>query len=760
MSSLKRLCVAALLSVVGCSGNGLTTSVAPVHAGSPAAPQARTAVTVKIHIPAPPKSATSRHRAYISPYTSYVLVSQTDSTFATELTQVGTDVSQGANACVSDGSGARTCTVVIDATPPASDSQTDYFEFDTYSAAQTPAAYGTSLINAVPTAERLGSARTSATITVDAANTVNVAIDGVIASYSIVPSTISGDGSQPLAGSYAIAALDASGDTIVAGSTDPYTDGTNYPLSFTESDSPMVSAGSPYTAGEFLSLTESGPDTSYQESTDALGASYTPNTSVQSFYDTITFNATNSLLPSESALFAPIFVDLTSANAGSNPTTGSTNGNAPTFSQNDTNAAGDASTSVSRRAKAHRQTATSNGNNYPIASFTAAGQNVVVAPFEYVGSGTAAAFTATLSNGCSGSDPVIGISPSSGTAKSFTITATTTPSGGYSATSPSGLPITSCYVTFTDANGNLALLEIMNTQSGGTRIGINTPTLLASNFTTSTVDEFDASGSTIGPDTLASFTSANADGIAQDGSHDIFVGNVSGGVTEYAASAYTSSSSVSSIANPTGLAYHATGASAPSTTAELAVASSSGTVTLLDESAGANSAVLDTITLPAGAQAASASGVAWDVNGDLYVADLANGFVYEYTASAISMSESSATNAKVSRKISLPTGAAPEGIAVDGEHNLFVADSSVGAIYVYSATNNSKTPTSTVTDGTGACTAYYGVAVLSGTSDTLYASCTAGNQGVQMLSIPQSSMNMTYTTSATMAGIKPDWLSL
>jgi hypothetical protein len=29
-----------------------------------------------------------------------------------------------------------------------------------------------------------------------------------------------------------------------------------------------------------------------------------------------------------------------------------------------------------------------------------------------------------------------------------------------------------------------------------------------------------------------------------------------------------------------------------------------------------------------------------------------------------------------------------------------------------------------------------------------------------MLSIPQSSMNMTYTTSATMAGIKPDWLSL
>jgi hypothetical protein len=829
MPTIKRLSVAAaILLAAGCSGGGGSNAVPkspvlsnPSNPSNPSQPQSRVKTTVKIHIPGPnANAATRRHRAFVSAATNFVLVSETDKTFTNELTQVGTDVSAGSAACTSDNSGSagsRTCTVQIDAAP-TSGSNYDYFEFDTYSSAQTVDGPDT-LANAVPNS-RLGSARTQAQITLDASNTISVVLDGVIASYSVVPSVVSGDGSQPLSAQYALTASDASGETIIAGSTDPYTDGTNYPLSFSLSDSPQADEGtnsSDPSYSSFLTLTPGGPDatgtpltSTFEQSADYLSASYEPNFDVLGYYDTISFTpTTGSSLPVESAIFAPIFIDASMA-------TPATNGNnPPTFSQNDTsyhNVVTDACDGPCTAAKharhsfarvhttRHRNQAgnmeNETGNNYPIVSFTAATQSITVTPSEYVPSGgTQQAFTPSLSPGCTvttggsnpTSSPIINITPTT-SSTSFVIMATSTVSNAtdyQTATDASGQPITDCTVTFTDTNGNSALLEVTNTSTSGSTVQVGGPTFLASNYgadgSNLAVDVFAApstaqSGPVIGS-LISSITAENyPTGVAQDAAHDVFVGFLGYGVKEFLAPNYGTSINIGNSSPVEGVAYHLTGASSSSMepTAVLAVASQTGTVTVYDESSGSanDGAVLGTLTLPTvNGTLPQPVGVVFDSNSDLYVSDTVNSLVYEYTAGALSTyySETEAGTAPAiltpSLTFKMPPGTVPFQIAVDGQHNVFVADNEHGDIYIYANDNHSQTPNATVTDGnvTYPCTGYTGLALQTlGSTDYVYASCVSSNSGLQMFTVSNNmALNTTYNTMAvsTNPTITPVWIS-
>ncbi len=481
MRNVKYFCIAALV-VVGSacsSGGGVPKSPQPTVPNQPGSPQSKQMVTVRIHIPAAGAQATSkRRRAFVGAATSYVLVSQTDSSFTSELAQTGTDVSATSPSCTSDNTGAagsasapivgaRTCTVGIDATP-STNGGVDYFEFDTYSSAQTAAA-PEALAEAVLTSGRLGSARTQSQIQLDTSNTVSVSIDGVIASYVVVPASVSGDGSQVLSAQYSLSAIDSSNETIVAGSADPYTDGTNYPQTFSYADNPMVVQSGSEAASAFVTLTPGGPDatsaspptSTFQQSGDYLSAAYYPYAGASSYYDTITFTASDSAIatPAQSAIFAPIFVDMQSGDA--------------TFAQNDTDPDGGNPDTVRHRTARRRSFAAGAGNNYPIVTFSTEGQTEVVEPVEYTGGAAAQTFTYTLSPGCTVTEnnttaPTVTVvpSPAAGPYTSFAITSTSQgQSAGYTATDASGQAITACSISFADTDGNSALLEISNPPS-------------------------------------------------------------------------------------------------------------------------------------------------------------------------------------------------------------------------------------------------------------------------------------------------------
>jgi hypothetical protein len=464
------------IAISACGGGGSSPkSPLPSSPNGPVSSLERQ-VTVRIHVPAAAtQAANKRRREFVGAATSYVLVSQTDSTFTSELGEGGTDVSATSPACTSDETGAagsstspiagpRTCTVQIFATP-TTNGNVDYFEFDTYSSAQTVSTADT-LAQAVPTSGRLGSARTDSQIALDTSNTVNVAIDGVIASYVVVPASVSGDGSQVLSAQYSLSAIDSSNETIVAGSADPYTDGTNYPQTFTYADNPTVTQSGSVAATAFLTLTPGGPDatasspptSTFEQSGDYLSAAYDPYAGASAYYDTITFTASNSTIatPAQSAIFAPIFVDDEGGNAS--------------FTQNDSNPSGGTVETARHRSVRHRSFAAGAGNNYPILSFANAGETETVAPNEYVGTATAQSFTYTLSPGCTVTEsgttaPTVTVvpSPAAGPYTSFAITSTSqTQSAGYTATDASGQAITACSISFTDTNGNSALLEISN----------------------------------------------------------------------------------------------------------------------------------------------------------------------------------------------------------------------------------------------------------------------------------------------------------
>jgi hypothetical protein len=464
------------IAISACGGGGSSPkSLAPAPNG-PVSSQSKQQVTVRVHIPAAAAQvANKRRREFVGAATSYVLVSQTDSTFTNEQGETGTDVSATSSACTSDQTGAagslsspiagsRTCTVQIFATA-TTNGAVDYFEFDTYSSAQTVSTANT-LAQAVPTSGRLGSARTDSQIALDTSNTVNVAIDGVISSYVVVPASVSGDGSQVLSAQYSLSAIDSSNETIVAGSADPYTDGTNYPQTFTYADNPTVTESGSEAASTFLTLTPGGPDatsaspptSTFEQSGDYLSAAYDPYAGASAYYDTITFAASNSTIatPAQSAIFAPIFIDDGGGNAS--------------FTQNDTNPSGGNTETARHRSVRHRSFAAGAGNNYPILSFTSAGETETVAPSEYVGTATAQSFTYTLSSGCTVTEsyttaPTVTVvaSPAAGPYTSFAITSTSqTQSAGYTATDASGQAITACSISFTDTNGNSALLEISN----------------------------------------------------------------------------------------------------------------------------------------------------------------------------------------------------------------------------------------------------------------------------------------------------------
>ncbi len=609
MRVVKSLSIAAVaLVAAACSGGGgsslLPKNISPVSPSQPtgSAPQSTQKTTVRIHIPAPTaKSSSSRHRAFVSAATSYVLVTETDSTFTNELTQVETDVTPTSAACTSDNNGmagsmgspivgSRTCTVQIDATP-TSGTSVDSFEFDTYSSSQTVAMPNTLLQSdgmgdpyAIP-AGALDSARVQQPIMLDTSNTISVTLDGEVASFMVVPSIVSGDGSQVINAQFAITAFDSSGEAIIAGANDPYTDGTNYPLTFSFSEDRDFSPSNTSTGTyQFLTLTPGGPDftgsnagtTPFAQSADYLSAMYNPYSGITYFQDFIIFTTPESsplnndanqsgpkLIPA--GFVAPIFIDpgtLGPTSGAPNPSqpgsstgTGSTNGSGPVFLQNDTNAPPGTAPiqqlrhrTVAQRSFAgsrRRETGTLNttGNNYPIVSFTAVGQTQTVTPV-----GGAGFFTYTLSTGCypnysttNGENGPTTVTVSQATPTysysrnpSFVITATSTTlmntTGSttfpYTATDAFGQAITACSITFTDKLGNSALLEVTNTNTTSTPIDIDPGTLVTSS-SSGNIALYDTSTSAFSQIVSFPFSDTNQDlptGVAIDPAHDVFVG--------------------------------------------------------------------------------------------------------------------------------------------------------------------------------------------------------------------------------------------
>jgi hypothetical protein len=746
------------------------------------------AVTVKLHIPAPPKQTSGRHRAYVSPFTAYALVSEYDPNTMKEITQVGTDLSSSSSACTadSDGSGSRTCTVQIDAMPSQSGSVTDYFEFDTYSTTPEPiASPGVALSAAVPSTNHLGSARTQATITLDASNTVNAALGGVVASYTAVPSTISGDGSQPISGSYSLTALDSSGDVIIAGSADPYTDGVNYPLSFTETDSPTALPGS-NSNPPVLTQTPGGPDgssgaTLFSQSADYLSVSYAPNSGASSYDDTLAFTApSNSPLyaaPAK-AVFAPIFLD------GSNASSGAS------FSQNDTNT-DDADSKIAHhpvaRVRGTRHRAVSGpttGNNYPIVNFTAAGQSVTITPSEYTGSGPAQTFTPTLSSGCTvstGTPTGATVSVTAGTgsaAGTFTVTATSTmqtsAEAGYTATDASGQPITACSIAFTDANGNAALLEVTNIE----RVGPGT--LISSNSLNPPNDNITLYNTLDGLSQIAQFTVSVDNpytvGIEKDGQDNVYVGFdnqiLKYTPTSYANNAKPTYTTFVAESKNTGdgtyplqfysLAYFETDPNAHTGTL-IAGEGDYGRVYVFSTAPSSGNATPPTnnyIQLPGASP--SAYGVAFDANGNIFVDDGVNLRIYEYSL----MTVANGTTPTPMRTIQLSSSVAPAGLAVDAAGNIFVADSNSGSIYEFAKANTTNTPDFTITSD---CTAMegmngfmygiYGAAVMAASdgTDTVYGACYGSEKlyvatEVPNVFTPSSLTSSVATASSTATG--------
>ncbi len=769
MSNLKRLSIAtALLLAAGCSGGGGSNAVpkAPAQPGTPVTPQSKK-ITVKIHIPAPPKQTSGRHRAYVSPFTAYALVSETDSGFTEEYTQVGTDLSSTSSACTTDndGSGSRTCTVQIDATPSQSGSATDYFEFDTYSTSEANAiaAPNAALSAAVPTTNHLGSARTQATITLDAANTINASLDGVVASYSVVPSTISGDGSQPITGSYSLTALDSSGDVIIAGSADPYTDGVNYPLSFTETDNPTALPDS-NTNPPFLIQPPGGPDgsigaTLFSQSADYLSVFYNPNSGASSYYDTLTFTApSNSPLNATpaTALFAPIFLD----------------GSGSTFSQNDTNPLGgvqNANTSSHRvapvRGARHRATSeSSTGNNYPIVNFTASTQSVTITPTEYTGSGPAQMFTYAPSSGCMvGSHSTVAVTPSSSTpATSFTVAPTEytqryngNQNAYSSATDANGQAITTCSITFTDTNGNSALLEVTNTETTST-VAIDPGALVTSG--SNDIYLYDTSQNPLAQIVDYKAELNQAEIVEKDGLANIYYIDSAYGndINVVSPTEYRSNSGAKQFVSESGgsndngspffssLAYHETDTTAHTGTL-IAGDQSYGRVYFFNTSK-VVPGTANYIQLPKSTRQVAVVSVAFDPTGNIYAADSNNNVIQEFPAGT---TVNGSTPTTILRTIHLVPQ--PLSIAVDAAENVFVAvnTSDDGTIYEYSATN-SATPAVTITAPD--CADIISVAVESGTSgngDTVFAGCSSGT--VYLATNVTPSSGNTATANPTMA---------
>jgi hypothetical protein len=193
-----------------CAGGGATSGAQPLQATGSSA-QGRTTISILIPPAASGASASAARRPqFVSPSTngaSIVAYTSPRSAHPTPLATAIVDLSAGSSACTTTSGGARACTASVGLL-----GGTDDFTFTTYDRAPVAGSFAGANV--------LGSATLRATVIASGvANTVNVALGGVVATIVLGPAPLFVDQTAPSSTPLTVTALDADGNTILAGMT-------------------------------------------------------------------------------------------------------------------------------------------------------------------------------------------------------------------------------------------------------------------------------------------------------------------------------------------------------------------------------------------------------------------------------------------------------------------------------------------------------------------------------------------------------------
>ena len=214
--SLVAIVAAFVLSA--CSGGGGASPTPVLSSGTtPSQHSSSARVTLSVAVPAAPKTLSIRRRPkFVAPNTAGILVNtyaQSDTSHAHLLGSTATDISSGAPACGGQSGTPRTCTIVFDAVSGA-----DTFVISSYDTAPVN--------NSFSGANQLGAALVNQTISSGSANTVGVALGGIIASITIAIPKPNIHGTLASSQTIEVNGLDADGNVIL---TDGYVDANGNP---------------------------------------------------------------------------------------------------------------------------------------------------------------------------------------------------------------------------------------------------------------------------------------------------------------------------------------------------------------------------------------------------------------------------------------------------------------------------------------------------------------------------------------------------
>jgi hypothetical protein len=221
-SSARGLAVLAALAVSACSGGGGRAlpplGASPIAGSAASGPPGSAQATLHLTIPAATATAASKRRAqYVSAATQSITIAQTGGPTST--------VSLAATSpnCTSASSGSRTCTLSFGVTPGAN----QLFAVKAFASTDG---------SGTPLAVQ----NLAATIVAGTANTIDITLDGVVASLSVFlqnPTLTSGQAGTT---NVVVNALDASGYVIVAPGT--FSDANGNPIAVTLADSDTTGA--------------------------------------------------------------------------------------------------------------------------------------------------------------------------------------------------------------------------------------------------------------------------------------------------------------------------------------------------------------------------------------------------------------------------------------------------------------------------------------------------------------------------------------
>ncbi len=268
------------LVLAACGGGGaasvgrpLLPPASPIVTPAPTAvPSSKTAVSIRVAIPAPPATASNKRRSkYVSPATNSLSFAQ-DGAVTTVVS-----LAAGSPNCSTGSGGTRTCTVNANATA----GQNQSFTVKTFASANA---------SGIP----LSLQTLVATILPGATNPLNVTLDGVVASLRAAFAVPSLPYKAPGSTKLTVDALDAAGDTIVGPGTYADASGNAVKIALANSDAsgstalaqsmlaqPGAPVGFTYDGGPVATdtVTASAPGLSSAKATIAFLCASAPSTS-------------------------------------------------------------------------------------------------------------------------------------------------------------------------------------------------------------------------------------------------------------------------------------------------------------------------------------------------------------------------------------------------------------------------------------------------------------------------------------------------